>query len=266
VEGDGSKGIKAKKYESGSTVLNGGFLNISGGELYIQCTGGNLPAESGSTKCVAISVDANLKQTAGDVDITVTGPDALAYTVDGSDTHTNGTFVIRQIPWEVLTSGYQYDMTVYIAVSDDGERLANFDNVAIGAFIGDECVGYGIYEKDSYGVIRIRSNDSSAQPVTFKLYRFSDQSEIVLTPSKNVTFQNDASVGEPSNPIVLSSKEKLEGDANEDGEVDASDIVAIANYMMGKIGNLSQENVDVNGDGVVNIADIINVTYIITVK
>jgi hypothetical protein len=36
--------------------------------------------------------------------------------------------------------------------------------------------------------------------------------------------------------------------------------------MMGKIGNLSQENVDVNGDGVVNIADIINVTYIITVK
>lgn len=266
VEGDGSKGIKAKKYESGSTVLNGGFLNISGGELSVQCTGGNLPDGTEFTKCVAVSVDANLKQTAGDVDITVTGPDAMAYTVDGSDTHTNGTFVIRQIPWEVLTSGYQYDMTVYIAVSDDGERLANFDNVAIGAFIGDECVGYGIYEKDGYGVIRIRSNDSSAQPVTFKLYRFSDQSEIVLTPSKNVTFQNSANVGEPSNPIVLSSKEKLEGDANEDGEVDASDIVAIANYMMGKIGNLSQENVDVNGDGVVNIADIINVTYIITVK
>ena len=264
VEGDGSKGIKAKKYESGSTVLNGGFLNISGGELSVQCTGGNLPDGTEFTKCVAVSVDANLKQTAGDVDITVTGPDALAYTVDGSDTHTNGTFVIRRIPWEILTSGYQYDMTVYIAVSDDGERLANFDDVAIGAFIGDECVGYGIYEKNGYGVIRVRSNDSSAQPVTFKLYRFSDQSEIVLTPSKNVTFQNDASVGEPSNPIVLSSK--LEGDANEDGEVNASDIVAIANYMMGKIGNLSQENADVNGDGVVNIADIINVTGIITVK
>ena len=224
VEGDGSKGIKAKKYESGSTVLNGGFLNISGGELSVQCTGGNLPDGTEFTKCVAVSVDANLKQTAGDVDITVTGPDAMAYTVDGSDTHTNGTFVIRQIPWEV-------------------------------AFIGDECVGYGIYEKDGYGVIRIRSNDSSAQPVTFKLYRFSDQSEIVLTPSKNVTFQNSSSVGEPSNPIVLSSKEKLEGDANEDGSVDVADIDLVIEQIDETV-NETNKAADVNDDGKINVADV----------
>lgn len=265
VEGDGSKGIKAKKYESGSTVLNGGFLNISGGELSIQCTGGNLPAESGFTKCVAVSVDADLKQTAGDVDITVTGPEAVAYTVDGSGTYTDGAFVIRQIPWKVLTSGYQYDMTVYVAVSDNGNKLTSYDNVAVGAFIGAECVGYGIFEKEGYGVIRVRSNDNSAQSVTFKLYHFGRSSEYILTSSETVTFQNQTNVGEPSNPVVLSYG-KLIGDANGDGEVDAYDIVAITIYIMEKTGNLTQADADVNGDGVVNIADIIKVSNVITEK
>ncbi|MBR4729738.1 MAG: carbohydrate-binding domain-containing protein [Prevotella sp.] len=253
VEGDGSKGIKAKRYESGSTVLNGGFLNISGGELSVQCTGGNLPAESGFTKCVAVSVDADLKQTAGDVDITVTGPETVAYTVDGSDTHTDGTFVIRQIPWTVMTSGYLYDMTVYVAVSDNGERLSTYDDVAIGAFIGDECVGYGIFEKEGYGVIRVRSNDTSAQPVTFKLYRFSDQSELILIPSKDVTFQNDVNVGEPSNPIVLSSKK--EGDANVDGEVNVADV----DFVIERIGetvNETNKSADVNDDKKIDVADV----------
>ena len=116
-------------------------------------------------------------------------------------------------------------------------------------------MGYGIYEKDGYGVIRIRSNDSSAQPVTFKLYRFSDQSEIVLTPSKNVTFQNDASVGEPSNPIVLSSKEKLEGDANEDGSVDVADIDLVIEQIDETV-NETNKAADVNDDGKINVADV----------
>lgn len=253
VEGDGSKGIKAKKYESGSTVLNGGFLNISGGELSVQCTGGNLPDGTEFTKCVAVSVDANLKQTAGDVDITVTGPDALAYTVDGSKTQTGGTFVIRQIPWEVLTCDYQYDMTVYAVVSDNGERLSDYDGVAIGAFIGDECVGYGIFEEDDYGVIRIKSKDTSAQSVTFKLYRFSDQSELILTPSKNVTFQNGANVGEPSNPIVLSCGKEVAGDVTGDGDVNGQDIQAIINAI---VLESKDSKYDVNDDGNVNGQDI----------
>ena len=253
VEGDGSKGIKAKKYESGSTVLNGGFLNISGGELSVQCTGGNLPDGTEFTKCVAVSVDANLKQTAGDVDITVTGPDALAYTVDGSESHTGGTFVIRQIPWEVLTCDYQYDMTVYVVVSDNGERLANYDDVAIGAFIGDECVGYGVFEEDGYGVIRIKSNNTSTQPITFKLYRFSDKSELILTPSKNVTFQNGANVGEPSNPIVLNYGKKVAGDVTGDGDVNGQDIQAIINAI---VLESKDSKYDVNDDGNVNGQDI----------
>lgn len=270
VDGDGSKGVKAKRYESGSTVLKGGEFNMSGGELSIQCNGGNLLSESGVTKCVAVSVDTDLKQTAGDVDITVFD-EAIAYTLgcetyEGSETHTGGSFNVRSVPWKIQTNNYQYDMTVYVAVSKNGVRLSNYDDVAIGAFIGGECVGYGIFEEDGYGVIRIRNNATSAQPVTFRLYQFSNQSEYILTPSKDVSFQKDTNVGEPSNPVVLSWNMRLAGDANGDGKVVASDIVAIANYMMGKNGNLSSENVDVNGDGVVNIADIIIVVGIITDK
>lgn len=266
VEGNGSKGIKAKRYESGSTVLQGGELNISGGELSVQCNGKNLSTGSDFTKCVAVSVDSDLKQTAGDVYITVFD-EAIAYTLggetyQGSETHTGGTFNIRQVPWMVKTKDYQYDMTAYVAVSNNGEMLANYKDVAIGAFIDDECMGYGIFE-EGYGVIRIKSSDASTLPVTFKLYCFSDHSEYNLTPTETVTFQEGASIGEPSNPIVLSWKKRLKGDVNNDGEVNAEDIVVITNYIFGNVGDVTEENADVNGDGVVNITDIIAVAHIL---
>ena len=252
VEGDGSKGIKAKRDED--NVLNGGYLNISGGELSIQCIGGNLTTGTETTKCVAISVDADLKQTAGDVNITVLGAEALGCTVDGNKTHTGGTFNIRQVPWQIKTKDYQYDMTVYVTVSVDDVVLTDYSDITIGAFIGDECVGYGIFEEKGYGVIRIRSNDNSAQPVTFKLYYFSSQMQYDLTPSQTVTFQKDTNIGEPSTPIVLSYNMKLEGDANSDGEVNVADV----DYVIEAIGEDGEthKDADVNGDGEINVADV----------
>ena len=252
VEGDGSKGIKAKRDED--NVLNGGYLNISGGELSIQCIGGNLTTGTETTKCVAISVDADLKQTAGDVNITVLGAEALGCTVDGNKTHTGGTFNIRQVPWQIKTKDYQYDMTVYATVSVDDVVLTDYSDITVGAFIGDECVGYGIFEEEGYGVIRIRSNDNSAQPVTFKLYQFSSQSENLLTPSQTVTFQANANVGEPSNPIVLSCSMKLEGDANDDGEVNVADVDYVIESIGEDVG--THKSADVNDDGEINVADV----------
>lgn len=252
VEGDGSKGIKAKRDED--NVLNGGYLNISGGELSIQCIGGNLTTGTETTKCVAISVDADLKQTAGDVSITVLGAEALGCTVDGNKNHTGGTFNIRQVPWQIKTKDYQYDMTVYATVSVDDVVLTDYSDITVGAFVGDECVGYGIFEEKGYGVIRIRSNDNSAQPVTFKLYYFSSQMQYDLTPSQTVTFQKDTNIGEPSTPIVLSYNMKLEGDANSDGEVNVADV----DYVIEAIGEDGEthKDADVNGDGEINVADV----------
>ncbi|MBO7129862.1 MAG: carbohydrate-binding domain-containing protein [Prevotella sp.] len=262
VDGDGSKGIKAKNYKEGESnpVINGGYLNINGGNLNIQCTGDNL--EDG-TKCVAVSVDADLTQTDGDVDITVTGPEAIACTVDGNKSLTGGSFNTKRIPWKVQTRDYQYDMTVYVAVNNNGVRLANYDKVAVGAFIGDECVGYGIFE-DDYGVIRVKSNDESAKAVSFKIYRFTDKTEYDPTTSKAITFANQTSEGEPSNPIVLSCSMKLEGDVNGDGTVDANDVVEIVNYLMGKKSDKFIENAaDANGDDTINAADIVTIVNII---
>ena len=56
------------------------------------------------------------------------------------------------------------------------------------------------------------------------------------------------------------------GDVNCDGKVDATDIVDILNYMMGKptsTGKYNEKAADLNGDGVVNATDIIQIVNII---
>lgn len=56
----------------------------------------------------------------------------------------------------------------------------------------------------------------------------------------------------------------IKGDANGDGEVNVSDIVEIVNYIMGKpSANFVQAAADLNGDGEVNVTDIVKVVSII---
>lgn len=62
--------------------------------------------------------------------------------------------------------------------------------------------------------------------------------------------------------IVVSNM--IMGDANGDGEVNVSDIVEIVNYIMGKpSANFVQAAADLNGDGEVNVTDIVKVVSII---
>ena len=54
------------------------------------------------------------------------------------------------------------------------------------------------------------------------------------------------------------------GDVNGDGLVNAADVVEVANAIMGKPSDCIQaEKADVNGDGVVNTADIVKITSLI---
>lgn len=74
---------------------------------------------------------------------------------------------------------------------------------------------------------------------------------------------------EMSFPITVLEPPVLEGDANDDGEVDTKDIVDIVNYMMGKptsTGKFNETAADVNEDGMVNIADIVKIAKIIMEK
>ena len=59
------------------------------------------------------------------------------------------------------------------------------------------------------------------------------------------------------------------GDVNEDGEVDALEIVDIESHIMGKTtstGTFNEKAADVNEDGVVNIADVVKIANIIMEK
>ena len=58
----------------------------------------------------------------------------------------------------------------------------------------------------------------------------------------------------------------ITGDVNGDGLVNVKDIMAIINFIAGKVDDLSLEKADVNGDGAINIADVIAVTNIIAGK
>ena len=182
VTGDGSKGIKGKRYtdaDAGATVRNGGFVNISGGTIDILTTGGDLIAvvpdasPSGladTTKCMGISVDADLLQTGGDVCLTANGPEAKTYNVKGTETHSGGTFVLRQAPWQFNAANYRYDMSVYAVVNKNGQPLDSYDNVAVGAFINDDCVGIAqpsMFNVQSSILLRVYSNATTAQAVTW---------------------------------------------------------------------------------------------------
>ena len=99
VSGDGAKGIKANRYTTGSTVLNGGNLYISGGTTAISVSGAyyitTTDGVADTTKCMGISVDADLTQTDGDVTINVKGDGAYSYHVKGTETFSGGTFTVK---------------------------------------------------------------------------------------------------------------------------------------------------------------------------
>jgi hypothetical protein len=60
-------------------------------------------------------------------------------------------------------------------------------------------------------------------------------------------------------PIVVGIK----GDVNGDGEVNVADLVAVSNYMAGD-DTVSKEKADVNSDGEVNVADLVAISNIMS--
>jgi hypothetical protein len=67
---------------------------------------------------------------------------------------------------------------------------------------------------------------------------------------------------EPSSSLNIIIPIIEKGNANDDEEVDEKDIVDIVNYMMGKqtsTGKFDENEADINGDNMINIADIIKI-------
>ncbi len=140
VVGDGSKGIKANKETAkGSTVANGGYVNVCGGETVIDVTGGNLVTTTAgvadTTKCMGMSVDADFIMTNGTLSITARGDEARTYNVKGTETLMGGTLKTVNITKEekiygdVNEDGFVdvADISRVITVMADGEYSENAD-------------------------------------------------------------------------------------------------------------------------------------------
>jgi hypothetical protein len=110
VSGDGSKGIKGNCHTSGSTVLNGGYVNISGGTTEMLVTGGNYittdsKGVADTTKCMGMSIDSDFVMTDGTVTIKAIGDEARTYNVKGTETLEGGTLTATNISEEERKKG-----------------------------------------------------------------------------------------------------------------------------------------------------------------
>ena len=77
VSGDGSKGIRGRYLTTATaTVTKGGSINFDGTDVKIVLTGGTYTTDNSS--CQGIRAENYLYQTAGNIDITVSNPDARA--------------------------------------------------------------------------------------------------------------------------------------------------------------------------------------------
>lgn len=165
--------------------------------------------------------------------------------------------------WTVNPHDYQYDMTVYAAIELDGEVLTDYSNYEIAAFVnvGNEEEFRGVATVDSQSgmtwlYMRIYSNKASGEEVRFKIYDKSKSK--ISSANEKLTFESEKLVGMPSDPHKLSLVKFTLGDVNDDGKINAADIVAVKQIMAETAsGNIIVDAADVNSDTKVNSADIV---------
>lgn len=166
--------------------------------------------------------------------------------------------------WQCDIYKYQYDMTVYFKLQQGEEAITNLSDYEVAAFVGDECRGISeiqtVKTTDNttaqYGYLRVRSNLTEGETVDFKAYQSSTGK--LLLVEETISFKNLDMIGKPSAPFTLTLFNVIKGDVNNDGFINANDIVDIINYIMGKSPKkFYKEAADMNNDNVINIADII---------
>ena len=251
VQGNGSKGIKGKM-QTVKTVNNGGSVYLKGGEINILVGGATVYAANDTTKCMGMSVDANLTQAAGAVSILACGPEAYTYNVKGTEVLADS-FIAIAVPWTYAPYSYQYDMTAYVSLTVNGAAI-DCRNLAVGAFVGDECRGVGTFTQQqgyTWSELRIRSNVASGEKVVFKAYNPS--TGVVYACAETCDFVSQSVVGVPSNPFVLTAAASVQGDVNGDGSFTLADVTALIDaYQKSEYKSAG----DMDNDGKLTLADV----------
>ncbi len=166
-----------------------------------------------------------------------------------------------QSHWAFDYNQYQYQMTVWFVLQNDEVTLpvTDFNNYEVAAFVGDECRGVGTVVTGGGNTvcqIIVRSNVTTGEKITFKCYDKTAMEEKNLYGNA-VQFSSDGIVGMPSSPYVLDLVQKyIPGDADGDGVVDLTDVVAVFEFFMnGEYPGLVAAAADYDGDGVIDLTD-----------
>ena len=82
--------------------------------------------------------------------------------------------------WSCDANDYEYDMTVFAALSINGQTVAPSE-YTLAAFCGEECRGVATvasnYGNDYY-YLRVRSNVKSGETITFRAYNKTAEEEV----------------------------------------------------------------------------------------
>lgn len=256
VSGNGSKGIKSKNKTASSTsptVLNGGTLTFGGTEclFYVHCDNFTDETTGEVTKSRAVSADKEITRKAGNIDIFSYGALNNPFHSDSTTVVEGygGTLTIHMAPWKFYYGDFQHDMTTYVELHVNETPVPQLSDYAIGAFMGDVCVGVAV---DNY--LRIYSNSLENSKVSFRVFDLTTEQPVpVVSVSRDVSFQAGSTAGDATNPIIINCSISLVGDINGDNQIDIADATAWTNTY--KI-NPKELRLDIDNSGTVTRDDI----------
>lgn len=178
-----------------------------------------------------------------------------------------GAFAQETTHWTCSPNDFQFDMTAYIALTNDGVAVTDYSDYEVAAFCGDECRGVGEVQTvgtTSYIYMRIRSNAASGEDITFKVYTKSDDIEADVE-EYTMPFVSQGVQGMPSSPVVLNFVPYILGDVDGNKKINISDAVRIIDYILyGTSINMKAANV--NKDSKVNVSDAVAIVDMILNK
>lgn len=165
--------------------------------------------------------------------------------------------------WSVNIYDYRYDMTAYVTLVVDNEVVTDLSEYEIAAFCGTECRGVATIEtvpgqQNSYGHLRIRSNQEQGETITFKVFNKTFGRELGVE-NTSITFKSLDVKGLPSSPLQLPLSAIIPGDVDGSGEVDVFDIVAIMDWILDpeSVPDFVEKAADFNNDGDVDVFDVV---------